>query len=181
MTDQTQTTTEHKITWVNDASNVNDRRMYVDGQQWAKVYGWDEASLNARCDILQEAMERPAPTPQPLAIGLDREVHHRLTRMVSGECDAIVYEGCAKDRLAKFDDDLRSLLALAAPAEGWQGIETAPKDGTEVLVMLAPKVIRLGWYFKRSSRTEGWCDENGKAINPTHWMPLPAAPTGETL
>lgn len=58
----------------------------------------------------------------------------------------------------------------------WRPIETAPKDGTEVLVQMAPKVIRLGWYFKPSSRTEGWCDENGKRIIPTHWLPLPPPP-----
>jgi hypothetical protein len=58
----------------------------------------------------------------------------------------------------------------------WQPIETAPKDGTEVLVLIRAKVIRLGWYFVRSSRTAGWCDENGKAITPTHWMSLPAPP-----
>jgi len=55
----------------------------------------------------------------------------------------------------------------------WRDIESAPKDGTEVLVELRPKVIRLGWYFKRSSRTEGWCDENGKPITPVRWAPLP--------
>jgi hypothetical protein len=48
----------HKVTWVNDASNAHDRRMYVDGQQWAKVYGWDDASLNARCDALERALTR---------------------------------------------------------------------------------------------------------------------------
>lgn len=48
-----------RITWVNDTSNLNDRRMYVNGEQWAKVYGWDEASLNARCDALERAMLTP--------------------------------------------------------------------------------------------------------------------------
>lgn len=59
---------------------------------------------------------------------------------------------------------------------GWRPIESAPKDGTEVLVLIREKVIRLGWYFRPSSRTEGWCDESGKSIRPTHWMPLPAPP-----
>lgn len=92
---------------------------------------------------------------------------------------------------ARYDRDCEQLaeevlryITKAAPASplpggGWQDISTAPKNGTEVLVMLKPKVIRLGWYFKPSSRTEGWCDENGKRIIPSHWMPLPAAPTGD--
>ena len=60
----------------------------------------------------------------------------------------------------------------------WQPIESAPRDGTEVLVYIRPKVFRLGWYFAPSSRTQGWRDENGKQIVPTHWMPLPPPPTG---
>lgn len=60
----------------------------------------------------------------------------------------------------------------------WQPIETAPKTGKEVIVLIRPKVIRLGWYFQPSSHTGGWCDENGRRIHPKHWMPLPAPPEG---
>ena len=67
-------------------------------------------------------------------------------------------------------------LAASPSVGGWEDISTAPKDSTEVLVLVGRKVIRLGWYFKASSRTEGWCDENGKRIHPTHWMPLPPPP-----
>lgn len=59
----------------------------------------------------------------------------------------------------------------------WQPIETAPTDGTEVLVLIKPKVIRLGWFFAPSSRTQGWADESSRPITPTHWMPLPEPPT----
>ena len=61
----------------------------------------------------------------------------------------------------------------------WRPIETAPRDGTEVIAMIARKRIRLAWYFKPSSRTEGWLDENGRSIIPTHWLPLPPAPGAE--
>lgn len=59
---------------------------------------------------------------------------------------------------------------------GWQPIATAPRDATEVITLSGRKVIRLGWYFKPSSRTEGWRDESSRPIKPTHWMPLPATP-----
>jgi hypothetical protein len=67
-----------------------------------------------------------------------------------------------------------ALSALAAAGyvieQDWQPIETAPQDGTDVLVFdptspKAPK-IALDWYHKE----EGWL---GK---PTHWRPLPAPP-----
>ena len=53
----------YKVTWVDDAKNPNDRRMYLDGQQWAKVYGWDKASLDARCAILEAALSAPQAAP----------------------------------------------------------------------------------------------------------------------
>lgn len=59
----------------------------------------------------------------------------------------------------------------------WQPIETAPKDMTEVIVLCGRKDIRLGWYFAPSSRTFGWFDQRQKKIEPTHWMPLPPAPS----
>lgn len=63
----------------------------------------------------------------------------------------------------------------------WQKIDTAPKDATEVIVLVKGKVIRLGWYFnfstkqfKYSTKARGWRDENGNIINPTHWIPMPS-------
>lgn len=55
----------------------------------------------------------------------------------------------------------------------WQPIETAPKDGTELLCYVRNKshgdIYDIaewwngGWWWD-------WCDD------PTHWMPLPPAP-----
>ena len=58
----------------------------------------------------------------------------------------------------------------------WQPIETAPKDGTFILVAVTGEVathIMLVWWF------DGWClDMTNTPIvgKPTHWMPLPEPP-----
>lgn len=68
-------------------------------------------------------------------------------------------------------------------AVGWQPIETAPRDGTIVLIGAAGKVPRVyaaAWagdadfpwtIFDGSHESDGWHDSG-----PTHWMSLPAAP-----
>lgn len=69
----------------------------------------------------------------------------------------------------------------------WQPIETAPRDGTEILIYLGSPwaaVEKAQWY----EPWRNWQKENidwsenpkeqfgiGSAI-PTHWMPLPAPP-----
>ena len=87
--------------------------------------------------------------------------------------------------------------ALAAlPASGWRPIETAPKDGTHIVAVVAgfvPAVARWTNEFRPDGAFE-WMDPEMFAAEshweevleitdpwePTHWMPLPAAPTGET-
>jgi hypothetical protein len=56
----------------------------------------------------------------------------------------------------------------------WQPIETAPQDGTWVLVFRPRGMwnkIRIG-YFDGQWRTP----ERMDPIRPTHWMPLPEPP-----
>ena len=61
----------------------------------------------------------------------------------------------------------------------WLPIDSAPKDGTNILVACrdTPEAgiaywSRRGWLDIEDD--EGWCEGFG----PTHWMPLPAAPKG---
>lgn len=74
--------------------------------------------------------------------------------------------------------------------QGWQPIETAPKDGTQILVWEAGDVSVVAW--ERIKNCNGWqCFGDGRrAVEymsdfgtdyleagwPTHWMPLPPAP-----
>lgn len=80
----------------------------------------------------------------------------------------------------------RLAAAPASPLQGggWQDISTAPKDGA-VVDLFYPERGRLTdatWGPTGWGRHEWRGSHTVKMIpseKPTHWMPLPAAPTGE--
>ena len=59
---------------------------------------------------------------------------------------------------------------------GWQQIETAPKDGTSVLLFDGEQISYGGWTTLISA---GWWSVDALENQPTFWMPLPPAPTGQ--
>lgn len=73
-------------------------------------------------------------------------------------------------------------IMASAPPAVWQPIETAPKDGTEVLIYDAAwcggpprrEVSRWTWTINRKGERIGG-DWSGVSA-PTHWMPLPSPP-----
>ena len=84
----------------------------------------------------------------------------------------------------------KALLAYPLPAappvtdtpQGWQPIETAPKDGTCIHVWAA-EGLSFPTVFWTNHDIEGWHVDDGKrgpfplrGASPTHWMPLPAVP-----
>jgi hypothetical protein len=68
---------------------------------------------------------------------------------------------------------------MAEPAQGWQPIETAPKDGTLVLLAYdtGPGVLQWGMSLARI-RGDHWATDINSQLHfvPTHWMPLPEPP-----
>lgn len=77
--------------------------------------------------------------------------------------------------------------ALSAPASGWLPIESAPKDGTRILIFQAGarrQVQEASWAIPYESATGYWATPIGPLgrgytilpESPTHWMPLPASP-----
>lgn len=75
-------------------------------------------------------------------------------------------------------DELERLQAIVE--RRWQPIETAPKDGTTLLVW------NPTWYQGKGGQCVGvWFRPESKwysieitmSIQPTHWMPLPEPPT----
>ncbi len=81
----------------------------------------------------------------------------------------------------------RESRAPTPSPDGWQPIETAPRDGTEVLILRDGR-LALGWWSDDPYRPEPVPFWHGTDVHdygkkwaqktqPTHWMPLPAAPS----
>lgn len=72
-----------------------------------------------------------------------------------------------------------ALAATAPAAEPWQPIETAPKDGTAVIVSAYIRDNPSEGRFVCQAHFHGghwWGNPDESIYPPTHWMPLPAAP-----
>jgi hypothetical protein len=71
--------------------------------------------------------------------------------------------------------------AIAAMPSPWRTIDSAPKDGTWILVggvNLHP--CDAHWAHDRVGDAWDWMDGFGPfAAQPTHWQPLPIGPTGD--
>ena len=62
----------------------------------------------------------------------------------------------------------------------WRPIETAPKDGTQIIIAVADAddEFEPGWAFW-SERFNNWMiptTARGYEMYPTHWMPMPEPP-----
>lgn len=62
--------------------------------------------------------------------------------------------------------------------KGWQPIETAPRDGTPILVY---ENYGKGVVMTVMVAVKGNFPGDGWLWNPTHWMPLPEPPDGAVL
>lgn len=59
-------------------------------------------------------------------------------------------------------------------AEGWRPISEAPKEGRDMILLLTPSRFPQV-AFSNTWWTSGFSVE----CKPTHWMPIPAAPTAQ--
>ena len=67
----------------------------------------------------------------------------------------------------------------------WQPIDTAPKDGTVILIWPAKSAFAssddelISYVVRWSYLEQGWIEASGEeyaAFYPSHWCPLPAPP-----
>ena len=83
---------------------------------------------------------------------------------------------CEGDRFVRYED--------YAAATQWRPIETAPKDGTEVLLAcVGHDNLKIGVKMHKEDTGSDLLNScyvivsSGAACQPTHWMPLPKPPT----
>ena len=85
------------------------------------------------------------------------------------------------EEVKKLRDEIAKLQAerdaLKKDAE-WKPIETAPKDGSEILLCGKKGRIANGVWMTATDRVGAWLWPYIK-VEPTHWMPLPAPPSGQ--
>ena len=70
---------------------------------------------------------------------------------------------------------LRDRVRVLEALRGWMPIETAPKDGTRVLLSIREDGLTIGYYCGGA-----WIYQESSWHNPTHWHPLPEPPEGGT-
>lgn len=96
------------------------------------------------------------------------------------------------DKQAAEIDALRKRVQELESAQQWMSIESAPKDGTDVLVMymhIDTQIVHNAFYAAESDGWEAdsvgwWSYEHSEVsrvhltdwMTPTHWMPLPQPP-----
>lgn len=71
-----------------------------------------------------------------------------------------------------------AILAALRPTDtGWRDIATAPKDNNEFLIGWSGGGVDIGWWNSMRDYVD-WKDSLKPSEDPpTHWMPLPPAPT----
>jgi len=105
-----------------------------------------------------------------------------MTQHIKQARDAIsrmIENGSCPESIAPHIDTILALLDKEIDG-GWQPIDTAPKDGTRVLLYDPYNGVGDGYYCNiRWWHYECGDDWYSEEWNPTHWMPLPTTPKGE--
>jgi len=77
------------------------------------------------------------------------------------------------DKMRSLFYDAFAALAINASKPQWRPIETAPRDGTQVIVCRNDGGYIGGAHFVADN---WWALEKESHCNPTHWQPLPEPP-----
>jgi len=95
----------------------------------------------------------------------------------------IIQDRVIAKRLAALATARAAIRAYLDAADDWRPIETAPKDGTDVLVSRRDK-DGFEWFAVAQWWVRAWAFMSGRpgdmpaliGFTPTHWRPLPSPP-----
>lgn len=154
-------------------------------QIWQAIKGWDIKRHNAElyagatgndvCHILQHLQSFSAKLP-------DEEVK-RIAKDTSYWISCIDGIDRTIRIKAAIEQAIHSALSLVRGGDAWQPIESAPKDGTEVLFLRKMPYSDGGnmciGFWHHYQNEPSFIANCGGVISPaiyTHWMPLPTPP-----
>jgi hypothetical protein len=130
-----------------------------------------------------------APATQPTGQAVDASQPAPAKRVYPGGASSLAAQiDKAREEVASWSKEKRAMMRLEGPVEvsrtpapaapsDWQPIETAPKDGTEILGHTQTCGALVLYWNTTTADYEYWSD--GMSMHqraPTHWMPLPAPP-----
>jgi hypothetical protein len=104
----------------------------------------------------------------PDAIYLREIAEHFQKKILPSSGRVVSMPSADADRLNEIADGLE-----------WRPIESAPKDGTQVVLLVNGKAT-AGWY-RYDGYNDGWCLLGSSFVTsqrPKFWRPLPAPPVG---
>jgi hypothetical protein len=104
----------------------------------------------------------------------------RWKNMLQTACDGFEAGSLVSNRVETALQEMKDATPPLQMEQGWQPIESAPKDGREILLSSTRDRFYIGvgqWAEADSTMNciEGWFW--AYANRPTHWMPLPQPPT----
>lgn len=150
------------------------RRWAFDGEKPRKEKGKWVAKFRLLPITQHQAFNDDVPLYAAPAADTDKVREALKLAIRQNSCDMLM----TGEEIRKCEAALHSMAAQAPVREvpGWQPIDTAPKDGSHVLCY-APELQFVGFYGDPINK---WCYmAPGVPVaptQPTHWMPLPAAP-----
>jgi hypothetical protein len=110
----------------------------------------------------------------------EQELREQIARIIDPNAFCVALPAHVRPRMAERRQGALAkadqIIALL-PKDEWRTMESAPRDGTAVLISEAgdfiPEIARwhvdlVGWMNEYSDRV---------SLSPTHWRPLPAPPT----
>jgi hypothetical protein len=143
----------------------------------SKAYGRPVGGIEEMKHIITALSQQPAAVDvEKLVSKMANDVYRHLDRQAAPSAWLILAFEAVEKHFPR--------NAFAQPQwDGWQPIETAPKDGTVIIARNRVYDVQETWWFRPSSRTENWLKRGGKVFHPVDWLcispkgrALPAAP-----